>query len=49
MGQTKDNIKMDLKEVCCDTRNWIDLAEDGLMTGLHKGGNKPPGSLRTNQ
>ena len=24
----KDNIKMDLKEVSCDLRNWIALAED---------------------
>ena len=24
----EDNIKMDLREVCCDRREWIDLAED---------------------
>ena len=25
----EDNIKMDLREVGCDPRNWIALAEDG--------------------
>ena len=24
----EDNIKMDLREVGCDPRDWIDLAED---------------------
>ena len=24
----EDNIKMDLREVCCDRREWINLAED---------------------
>ena len=24
----EDNIKMDLREVGCDTSDWIDLAED---------------------
>ena len=24
----EDNIKMDLREVCCDPRDWIALAED---------------------
>ena len=24
----EDNIKMDLREVCCDPGEWIDLAED---------------------
>ena len=24
----EDNIKMDLREVDCDPRDWIDLAED---------------------
>ena len=24
----EDNIKMDLKEVGCDVRNWMDLAQD---------------------
>ena len=26
----EDTIKMDLKEICFDTRNWIDLAQDGI-------------------
>ena len=25
----EDNIKMDLREVGCDARDWIALAEDG--------------------
>ena len=24
----EDNIKMDMKEVGCDVRNWMDLAQD---------------------
>ena len=24
----EDNINMDLREVCCDPGDWIDLAED---------------------
>ena len=24
----EDNIKMDLREVCCDPGDWTDLAED---------------------
>ena len=24
----EDNIKMDLREVCCDPGDWIDPAED---------------------
>ena len=24
----EDNIKMDLREVGCDTRDWIDLTQD---------------------
>ena len=23
----EDNIKIDLKEMCCNDRNWIDLAQ----------------------
>ena len=23
------NIRMDLKEICIDTRNWVDSAQDG--------------------
>ena len=38
----EDNIKMDLREVGCDPRNWIALAD------LCKVGNEPPGSLKAN-
>ena len=24
----KDNIRMDLKEICINTRNWVDSAQD---------------------
>ena len=24
----EDNIRMDLKEICINTRNWVDLAQD---------------------
>ena len=24
----KDNIRRDLKEICINTRNWLDLAQD---------------------
>ena len=24
----EDNIRMDLKEICISTRNWVDLAQD---------------------
>ena len=27
----EDNIKMDLKEVDYDARNWMDVAEDGRL------------------
>ena len=32
----------------CDPGDWIDLAEDRDQGGLMKGGNKPPGYLKTN-
>jgi hypothetical protein len=32
LGRTRrrwmDNIKMDLREICCDSMDWIDLAQD---------------------
>ena len=35
VGKTKsgweDNIKMDLMEVGCDARNWLDLAQDRVQ------------------
>ena len=27
----KENIGMDLKEICIITRNWIDSAQDGII------------------
>ncbi|KAJ4434142.1 hypothetical protein ANN_16462 [Periplaneta americana] len=38
----EDNIKMDLREVGYDDRDWINLAQAGLC----EGGNEPPGSLK---
>ncbi|KAJ4440886.1 hypothetical protein ANN_10733 [Periplaneta americana] len=38
----EDNIKMDLREVGYDDREWINLAQD---RDLCEGGNEPPGSL----
>ncbi|KAJ4450516.1 hypothetical protein ANN_01943, partial [Periplaneta americana] len=44
----KDDIKMDLREVGCDGRDWINLAQNrGPMAGLCEGGNEPLGSLKT--
>ncbi|KAJ4442808.1 hypothetical protein ANN_04401 [Periplaneta americana] len=47
----EDNIKMDLREVGYDDRDWINLAQDRdrSMAGLCEGGNEPPGSLKTIQ
>ena len=39
-----DNIRMDLREVGCDSGERIDLAMASLCTG----GNEPPGSLKAN-
>ena len=45
----EDNIKIDLREVDCDPGEWIDVAEDrDQLVSLCKGGNEPPGSLKTN-
>ena len=30
----EDNIKVDLREVTCDTRNWMNLAKIGTNSGL---------------
>ena len=44
-----DNIKVDLKEVGCDPRDWIALAEDkDQLAGLRKGGNKSLDPLKVN-
>ena len=43
----EDNIIMDLKEVGCDARTWMDLAQDrDPMVGLCKSVNEPPGSIK---
>ena len=45
----KDKIKLDLKKVCYDPRNWMDRAlKIGSLMGLSMGGNEPPGSLNAN-
>ena len=41
----EDNSKMDMKEVGCDARNWIDLVQDWDLVDLCKSGNETPGSL----
>ena len=38
----EDNIKMDLKEVGSDARNWMDIAQERDNGGLCKRGNEPP-------
>ena len=45
----ENSIKMYLREVGCDSGDWIDLAEDRKpMASLCKGVNEPPGSLKAN-
>ncbi|KAJ4433925.1 hypothetical protein ANN_16239 [Periplaneta americana] len=43
----EDNIKVDLREVGYDDRDWINLAQDRDRWRAYKGGNRPPGSLKT--
>ena len=39
----EDNIEMDLREVCCDAANWIDLTQDREpIAGLSNNVNVPP-------
>ena len=40
---------MDLREVGCDTRDWMDLAEDRDQLRAYVGGNETPDPLETNQ
>ncbi|KAJ4439149.1 hypothetical protein ANN_15106 [Periplaneta americana] len=42
----EDNIKMDLREVGYDDREWIDLGKIGTDGDLCEGGNEPSGSLK---
>ena len=44
----EDNIKMDLREVDCDVRNWMGLAQEGTMEDLCKSRNEPSGFLKAN-
>ncbi|KAJ4443813.1 hypothetical protein ANN_05594 [Periplaneta americana] len=44
----EDNIKMDLREVGYDDREWINLAQDRDQW-LMWGGNEPPGSLKASK
>ena len=37
----EDNIRMDLKEIGINTRNWVDLAQESPF----KCGIEPPGSI----
>ena len=30
----EDNIRIDLKEICINTRNWLDLAQDRSWKAL---------------
>ncbi|KAJ4451488.1 hypothetical protein ANN_02951, partial [Periplaneta americana] len=41
----EDNIKMDLREVGYDDRDWINLAQDRDQWRAYVNGNEPPGSL----
>ncbi|KAJ4435504.1 hypothetical protein ANN_18120, partial [Periplaneta americana] len=43
----EDNIKMDLRKVGYDDRDWINLAQDRDQWGAYgEGGNEPPGYLK---
>ncbi|KAJ4435558.1 hypothetical protein ANN_18174 [Periplaneta americana] len=41
----EDNIKMDLREMGYDDRDWINLAQDRDQWRAYANGNEPPGSL----
>ncbi|KAJ4431757.1 hypothetical protein ANN_20362, partial [Periplaneta americana] len=43
-----EDIKMDLREVGYDDREWINLAQDRDQWRACEGGNEPPGSLKAN-
>ncbi|KAJ4427731.1 dimethyladenosine transferase [Periplaneta americana] len=42
----EDGIKMDLREVGYDDRDWINLTQDRDRWRAYEGGNKPSGSLK---
>ena len=42
----EDNIRMDLKEICINTRNWVDLTKDrDLLEGSCETGIETPCSI----
>jgi hypothetical protein len=41
-----DNIKMDLREVGWDGRDWIDLSQDRDRWRARERGDEPPGSIK---
>ena len=42
----EDNIRMDLKEIGINMRNWVDLTEDrDYWRALCESGIEPPGSI----
>jgi len=43
----EDNIKMDLQEVRCGGKDWMELAHDrGQVAGFCECGNEPWGSIK---
>ena len=43
----EDNIKMDLEELCCWGKNWIDLAQDrDRWRDTYECGNEPSGYIK---
>ena len=42
----EDNIKMDLQEVGCGGRDWIELAQEGQVAGTCDCGNEPSVSIK---
>ena len=41
----EDNIRLDLKEIGINMRNWVDSAHLGLLEGPCECGIEPPGSI----
>ena len=42
----EDNIKLDVREVGCDERDWIEVVQDRVQ--LRKDGNELQGSIKAN-
>jgi hypothetical protein len=45
-GEWKNNIKMDLTEIGCDTVDWIHVDHDEVVTGCYEHSNEPSGSIK---